>query len=91
MPELDAAAIVRALNAREVRYVIIGGMAAVVHDLPIPRTVDIDITSARDADNLARLADAFDDLDVGRLTAEEAGAWSPAGHSRTGRATTRCT
>ena len=52
-------------------------MAAVVHDLPIPRTVDIDITPARDPANLARLANAFDDLDAGLLTAEETGAWFP--------------
>jgi hypothetical protein len=76
VPELDAAAVVRALNARDVRYVVIGGMAAVVHDLPIPRTVDIDITPARDPANLARLANAFDDLDA---------------RSRTGRTTTRFT
>lgn len=77
MPELDAAGIVRALNAHDVRYVVIGGMAAVVHDLPIPRTVDIDITPARDTANLERLADAFDNLDAGLLSADEPGTWFP--------------
>ena len=43
MPELDAAGMVRTLNACGVRSVVIGGMAAVVHDLPTPRTIDIDI------------------------------------------------
>jgi hypothetical protein len=36
-PELDPAGIVRALNRHGVRYVIIGGIAAQVNDLPLPR------------------------------------------------------
>lgn len=77
MAELDIAGIVRALNACAVRYVVIGGVAALVHDLPLPATVDLDITPARDAENLARLAAAFDELDAGLLTAEPTGAWFP--------------
>lgn len=77
MPELDIAGIVRVLNAHGVRYVVIGGVAALVHDVPVPATVDIDVTPDRDAGNLARLADAFEDLDAGLLTAEEAGTWFP--------------
>lgn len=77
MPDLDIAAIVRALNARGVRYVVIGGVAALVHDLPVPATVDIDVTPARDPDNLSRLAMAFDDLDAGLFTVDEAGTWLP--------------
>lgn len=77
MPELDVAGIVRVLNAHGVRYVVIGGVAAMVHDLPVPATVDIDVTPDRDAGNLARLADAFEDLDAALLTAEEAGTWFP--------------
>lgn len=77
MPELDAAGIVRTLNAHNVRYVVIGGVAAIVHDLPLPATVDIDVTPSRDDENLARLADAFDDLDARLLTAEEGGTWFP--------------
>jgi hypothetical protein len=77
VPELDVAGIVRVLNAHGVQYVVIGGVAALVHDLPVPATVDIDITPQREPDNLARLADAFDDLEAGLLTAEEPGTWFP--------------
>lgn len=77
MAELDIAGIIRRLNAHQVRYVIIGGVAALVHDLPLPATVDLDVTPARDAENLSRLAAAFDDLDAGLLTAEQSGAWFP--------------
>ena len=77
MPELDVAGIVRALNAHGVRYIVIGGVAALAHDLPVPATIDIDITPDRDAANLARLADAFDDLEAGLLTADTPGTWFP--------------
>lgn len=77
MPDLDIAGIVRVLNAHGVQYVVIGGVAALVHDLPVPATVDIDVTPARDDENLHRLAEAFDDLEAGLLTAEEPGTWFP--------------
>ncbi len=77
MPDLDIASIVRTLNAHGVRYVVIGGVAALVHDLPLPATIDIDVTPDRDPKNLARLANAFEDLEAGLLTAEKAGAWFP--------------
>ena len=77
MPDLDAAAIVRVLNRHGVQYVVIGGIAAQLNDLPVPATVDIDVTPARDHKNLERLARAFDDLEAGLYTAEEAGTWFP--------------
>lgn len=77
MPELDPGAIVRVLNTHGVRYVVIGGIAAEIHDLPVPATVDIDVTPARDRKNLERLARAFDELEAGLYTAEEAGTWFP--------------
>ena len=77
MPELDPAAIVRVLNRHGVRYVIIGGIAAQLHDLPVPATVDIDVTPSRDDKNLERLAHAFDELEAGLYTADEAGTWFP--------------
>jgi len=40
----DPGAIIAALNRHEVRFVVIGGMAAMVRDLPAPATVDIDNT-----------------------------------------------
>ena len=77
VPELDPGTIVRVLNKQGVRYVVIGGLAAEIHDLPVPATVDIDITPARDHTNLERLARAFDELDAGLYTAEEGGTWFP--------------
>ncbi len=77
MPELDRGAIVRVLNKHRVAYVIIGGIAAELHDLPVPATVDIDVTPARDHENLERLARAFDELEAGLYTAEDAGTWFP--------------
>lgn len=78
MPELDPGEIVSLLNKHGVRFVVIGGIAAEIHDLPVPATVDIDITPARDHPrNLERLARAFDELEAGLYTAEEAGTWFP--------------
>ena len=77
MVDLDIPGLVKALNRHGVRYVVIGGAAALVHDLPLPMTVDLDITPAADTANLSRLADAFDDLEAGLLTAEEPGTWFP--------------
>jgi hypothetical protein len=74
---LDPRAIIEVLNRRRVAFVLIGGMAAMVHDLPLPATVDVDITPARDQDNLERLAEAFDDLEAGLLSADEGGTWFP--------------
>lgn len=77
MPDLDIAAIVRVLEAHGVDFVVIGGAAAVVRDLPVPATVDIDITPSRSDANLERLAAAFDELDAALLTAEPDGTWFP--------------
>ncbi|KLR61747.1 hypothetical protein IMCC26207_10664 [Actinobacteria bacterium IMCC26207] len=73
----DPGAIIAILNRHQVRFVVIGGMAAMVRDLPVPATVDIDITPSRDPDNLERLAAAFDDLEAGLLTADQGGTWFP--------------
>lgn len=45
------------------RYVLIGGLAAVLHGSPLP-TLDADICPSRDPDNLERLAVALDELDA---------------------------
>ena len=73
----DPGAIVAVTNRHGVRFVVIGGMAAMVRDLPVPATVDIDITPSRDPDNLERLAAVFDELDAGLLTADQGGTWFP--------------
>lgn len=77
MPDLDAVGLVRVLNSHGVRFVVIGGFAAELHNLPITPTIDIDITPARDHKNLERLANAFEDLDAGLATADEGGSWFP--------------
>lgn len=77
MRELDAAAAVRVLNKYRVDFVVIGGMAAQLHDLPVPATVDIDVTPSGQRANLERLAKAFDELEAGLYSADEAGTWFP--------------
>ncbi len=77
VPDLSIPDIISTLNGHGVRYVVIGGVAALVHNLPLPRTIDLDVTPARDDMNLERLADAFDTLDAMLLTADEHGTWFP--------------
>jgi hypothetical protein len=70
-PELSdehVAAICRVLIDHGVRFVIIGGMAALLHDTGYA-TVDVDICPSTDDDNLGRLASALADLDA-RLRVE---------------------
>lgn len=55
---LDIAAILRALSANEVDFVVIGGIAAVAHGSAYI-TQDFDISYARTGVNLARLARAL--------------------------------
>lgn len=61
-PELNAAAIVEALNRHQVRYVIIGAFAAIAQQAPIPATRDIDLTPETGPENLARLSLALTEL-----------------------------
>lgn len=65
MPEttFDPAALLAALHEEGVRFVLIGGMAAVLHG-DVGVTVDIDIAPARDAANLERLAAALRSLNA---------------------------
>ena len=51
-------AVIRLLGQHQVRYVLIGGLAAVTHGAPIV-TQDIDLCYARDSLNLERLAAAL--------------------------------
>lgn len=76
-PELNPVRIVEILNRHQVRYVIIGGIAAQLQDLPVPATIDIDLTPARDNENLEHLAAAFDELDAMLYSADEGGTWFP--------------
>jgi hypothetical protein len=53
--------ILDALNRSDVRFVLVGGLAAQAHGSP-SLTGDLDICYARDRDNLARLANVLTDL-----------------------------
>ena len=61
-PELNAAAIVAALNRHKVRYVVIGAFAAIAQQAPIPATRDIDLTPETGEENLAKLSLALNEL-----------------------------
>jgi hypothetical protein len=60
-PEFRPEALLAALDARGVRYVLIGGFAAVIHGSPYV-TTDLDVVPDADADNVARLSDALRDV-----------------------------
>jgi predicted nucleotidyltransferase len=49
------------LARHEVRYVVVGGVAAILHGWP-GATADVDLLGAPDADNRARLAAALQEL-----------------------------
>ena len=66
----DPAVMLAALHAAGVRFVLIGGMAAVLHG-DVGVTVDIDVAPANDPDNLERLAAALRALDA-RIRADGA-------------------
>jgi hypothetical protein len=51
-------AVIRLLGHHEVRWVLIGGLAAITHGAPLV-TQDVDICYARDEENLERLAAAL--------------------------------
>lgn len=56
--------IIEALNQRRVRYVVIGGLVALLQGVPLPRTADVDVTPASDTENKKRLAQVLRDLDA---------------------------
>jgi hypothetical protein len=62
-PPLRASQLLALLAAHEVRYVIIGGVAAIVHGAS-RATFDIDIVPEWTAENLDRLADALREADA---------------------------
>jgi hypothetical protein len=81
-PELDAAAIVSALNRHQVRYVIIDAFAAIAQQAPIPATRDIDLTPEASHENLARLSSALKELDA-RIRTEAVPDGLPFSHDAT--------
>ncbi len=63
----DPEQIISVLDRHQVRYVIVGAVAARLHGSPL-LTEDIDVTPERSSDNLERLAEALAELDA-RLAA----------------------
>ena len=76
-PQLRLTELIAALTRNAVDFVVIGGVAAQLHRLPMPATVDLDITPSRTSENLTRLAKAFDEIDAALATAGEFGTWFP--------------
>ena len=60
---------IAALQNRKVRFVVVGGIAAIAQGSPLP-TEDVDITPEWSTDNLEALAAALVDLDAKLRTAE---------------------
>lgn len=60
-PRLDAGKLLRTLRAADVRFVLIGGLAAQVHGSP-SLTLDVDICFDLDRSNLDRMARCLADL-----------------------------
>jgi hypothetical protein len=71
-------AILEVLIQHDVRFVVIGGLAALAHGSPIP-TSDVDITPDPDQENLSRLSAALRDLDA-RIWAGDATEPLPCNH-----------
>ncbi len=63
-------AIFEVLSRHAVRYIVVGGVAALMHNSPYP-TFDTDVCPAADERNLARLAEALKDMDARIFTTDE--------------------
>lgn len=72
----DPERVLRVLARHQVRFVLIGGLAAVAHGSPLP-TTDTDITPQRTDANLDRLAAALRELDARIRTADPDGVVFP--------------
>ena len=59
--EFDPIPTLSVLTRHEVRFVVIGGIAAIAQGYPLP-TTDLDVTPARDGENLGRLVTALREL-----------------------------
>ena len=71
-PALDATRLLAALTRHRVKFVVIGGLAAVLHGAPY-QTVDCDIVPEETLDNLTRLSAALRELGARVWTAAGAG------------------
>ncbi len=78
----DPEAILETLHRHGVSYVLIGGYAAQLLGVPLPKTEDLDITPALDPDNLKRLSAALDELGA-RVRAPDVPEGLPFAHDAT--------
>lgn len=62
-PSLKLRALVEALDRHAVDFIVIGGVAGIIHGSSYP-TYDFDVLYARDEKNLERMAAALGELDV---------------------------
>ena len=69
MAGLRADELFTCLDRHGVQYVLIGGLAAVLHGSPLP-TLDADICPARTPENLVRLAAALREIDARLRTSD---------------------
>lgn len=85
VPSLDFLAIFRTLVQYRVDFIIVGGVSAVLHGVPIT-TFDLDLVHSRSSDNIGRLLSALQDLDAfyrgpgDRRLAPDSAALSSPGH-----------
>ena len=77
VPRLDLGRLIAELRNSSVRYVAIGGIAALALDLPVPATVDLDITPMRSRENYKHLSDFFRVTDTKLFTSQDGGTWFP--------------
>ncbi len=56
--------IVECLDRHRVSYVVIGGVAAMLQDVPIQETLDVDVVPQRKAKNLKALANALKEMEA---------------------------
>jgi hypothetical protein len=69
---LQAEDLFACLDRHSVQYVLIGGLAAVLHGSPLP-TLDADVCPSTDPENLERLAAALEELDARIRTSNDPG------------------
>jgi hypothetical protein len=75
--KLDVEGLLEALVKHSIHFILIGGTAAQILNLPVPSTIDVDIAPSRSKRNLERLSEFFEDVNASLLTAEEDGTWFP--------------
>ena len=61
---VDAETLVETLLKHDVKFVVVGGFAIELWEVALDPTVDVDITPEGSKENLARLAEALNELDA---------------------------